>query len=226
MKWFNIAKVKNPSKKEIPQGKPVLTLSNEVMDKADIPLYKMLGYGSKIDIYPAPTHFIARQYMIDDKRPENEGEILYAEYRLTLTDEAWRVVDALLKTPFEWDIIQRTGYYYDEIVYECKTNHPVFVPRYVGLYDGKQRWEMVEGSWDIMIITQEGGGGKSRSRIVDRSTMPFNCGPLRPLWEKAVIHWVTKIYWFTSANNTRMIKDKLLEYQYIYRALISTYLRY
>ncbi|MEM4283785.1 MAG: hypothetical protein QXS96_04775 [Candidatus Caldarchaeum sp.] len=202
MKWFQVEKVKkNPSKKKEPEGKLIGEIDYYVIDKADIPLYKMLNYDSLIEFYDMGNYFLARQYMIDRS---TANKSLYAEYHLTLTDEAWKIIDALLSRPFTCEV--QLIYGLDKTSYKCRTRHPVYLP---DLFTN----ELDEGTWII-------GADVSPFPCVGEypeTNIPFNCGPLRPLWKQAVECWIEKI--------ESTLRESKSEYQYL-RDFIAKYVPY
>ncbi|MEM4283786.1 MAG: hypothetical protein QXS96_04780 [Candidatus Caldarchaeum sp.] len=216
MQWFNIARVKkNPSKKKEPEDELVLTMHGYVLDKADLPLYNMLGYWSKINIYDRHNYFLARQYMIDMYAKDAKYNSLYAEYHLTLTDEAKKVVDALLKTQFICDI-SRSIYDRDRIRYICRTRHPVYIPAPI---NGLGRWEL-----EMRVIDSSSFVTPLISESI-MTNIPFNCGPLRPLWEKVVDEcWIERLRReLRFKKHIMKIRDALLRYQYLDRSIVPRY---
>ncbi|MEM4283789.1 MAG: hypothetical protein QXS96_04795 [Candidatus Caldarchaeum sp.] len=210
-RWFNVTKVKNPSKEE-PEDELVLTMHGYVLDKADLPLYNMLGYWSKINIYDRHNYFLARQYMIDMYAKDAKYNSLYAEYHLTLTDEAWAIVDTLLREPFTCHVKQRrtrTGALY----YEISTQHSAYIPH-------PTTGKLEEGAWALVIYLYL---IPSIDTYRSYTTIPFNCGPLRPLWLQAVECWIEKLGRKLRSNHVAEIRDILLQYKILYDYIIPAY---
>lgn len=213
MKWVKIERLKNPVKK-LPKDH-IAWLDGYVLDQADIPVYKLAGYDSMIDFYDMGNYFIARQYMVSDDWQEYS---IYADYRLTLTEEAWKIIDALLKAPFTC-IVKRD--IYNRYTYNLITDHSVMIPQ-------QPFKEPKAGRWFIDVSTAV---GLSVSKEWSKTTIPFNTGPLYPLWVKAVDCWVERLkeelknqpvgklietgYGYLHVGNIYLLKEKLLEYRFM-----------
>ncbi|MEM4283787.1 MAG: hypothetical protein QXS96_04785 [Candidatus Caldarchaeum sp.] len=178
MKWFNIARVKkkNPSKKE-PKDNPIEKLYHYVIDKADISLYKFLDSDSLIEFYDMGNYFLARQYMIDRS---TANKSLYAEYHLTLTDEAKKVVDALLVSPVKYYVTPQNN----NLVFIFQITYSVKIPT--------PRSPSEEAVWygQVFIYREDKRALVNLAYPTLQTTIPFNCGPLRPVWERAVECWM------------------------------------
>lgn len=181
--WLKVEKVKEPSPKPPHYSLVVLALYDKVLDKDMKALYTMLEARSIVQIYAMPNYFLAKQYMLtkDNKNYGNWTRTLVADYRLTLTDEAKRLVNELLNSQFkcdvEWHIDLDGNRNYLFSIY-----YPVYVPFFFSANTD------IPAEWSVNLTIKE----HARVERLD-ATLPSNCGPFLPLWEQAVECWMKEM---------------------------------